>query len=195
MGSHGFDTTAKVDWQARQQLWQGVVFANHPMARIGMDGKSDEQRKGGYISNPFKTIQDRNVMVTMKWGPVTDQRVDPQLWIYFSSALDGVEEEQGWIFVKSGECVCRRQGCGRLRVGHALEAQRCDQSEELCQDAERGSPIIMVVNDAADYGNDFAVIQKGVDCRARELEGRCVTICDHHARRTVESREDQWKAR
>lgn len=101
MGSHGLDTAAKAD-PYRAQRWQGVVFANDPMARIGMDGKSGET-KGGYISNAFKTIQDRNVMVTMKWGPGIDRKTDPRLWIYFSSALEQVEEVEGWIFVKSGD--------------------------------------------------------------------------------------------
>ncbi|MFN9911188.1 MAG: hypothetical protein ACK53L_01310, partial [Pirellulaceae bacterium] len=90
IGSHDLDTAAKSD-PYRAQRWQGVVFADDPQARIGMDGKSGET-KGGYISNPFKTIQDRNVMVTMKWGPIIDRKTDPHLWIYFSSTLDTVEE-------------------------------------------------------------------------------------------------------
>ena len=34
-------------------------------------------------------------MVTTKWGPVTDKKVDPNRWIYSSTALDVVEESKG----------------------------------------------------------------------------------------------------
>ena len=77
------------------------LACNAPMARIGMDGKTGA--KGGYIRNAFKASQDRNVMVTMKRGPVINQKTDPRLWIFFSSAPDVVEEAGGWIFARSGE--------------------------------------------------------------------------------------------
>lgn len=162
LGSHGFDTTAKVVWQARQQLWQGVVFANHPMARIGMDGKSSGHAKGSYISFPCKTVQDRNVMVTMKWGPVTDPGVDKKLWIYFSSALDRVEEEQGWIFVKSGNAFAGVKVVDGYEWVMPWNHRDAINPKSYVRMLEEKSPIIMVVNDAADYGNDFAVFKKAL---------------------------------
>ena len=65
MGSHGFDATAEVDWQARQQRWQGIVFANHPMARISMDGKSDKVSKGPAIS----ATHSRPSRTATSWSP------------------------------------------------------------------------------------------------------------------------------
>lgn len=163
LGSHGFDATAKVVWQARQQLWQGVVFPNHPVARIGMDGKSEQkQGKGNYISFPFKTIQDRNVMVTMKWGPVTDPGVDKKLWIYFSSALDRVEEEQGWIFVKHGNAFAGVKVVDGYEWVTPWSHRDAINPKSYVRMLEEKSPIIMVVNDAADYGNDFAVFKKAL---------------------------------
>ncbi len=160
MGSHGFDASAEVDWQARQQRWQGVIFANDPMARISMDGKSDRDIHSGYISNPFKTIQDRNVMVTMKWGPVADEKIDPNLWIYFSSALDLVEEEQGWIFVKSGDAFAAVHVAG----GHEWLAPWEHGGHQKCfaRLLRPDSPVITIASDAADYAADFQVFKKAV---------------------------------
>ncbi len=161
LGSHGFDATAKVVWKGRQQLWQGVVFANHPLARIGMDGKS-EHAKGNYISFPFKTIQDRNVMVTMKWGPVTDPGVDKKLWIYFSSALDRVEEEQGWIFVKSGNAFAGVKVVDGYEWVKPWKHSDAINPKSFVRMLQEKSPVIMVVNDAADYGNDFSAFKKAL---------------------------------
>jgi hypothetical protein len=180
MGSHGVDAAAKVNLESRQQRWQGVVFANHPLARISMDGKSDSSIKSGYIGNPFKTIQDRNLMVTRKWGPVTDKQVDPHLWIYFSSALDAVEEEQGWIFVKSGAAFAAVKIVG----GHAWVAP-WKHSEQMRPKSfarllKEDAPIITVANDAADYDNDFqtfkmALIAEPVSWKDGVLEFATIT--------------------
>ena len=155
MGSHGLNTTAKVDTQHRYQRWQGIVFANDPMARIGLDGKSGGK---GYITNPFKTIQDRNVMVTVKWGPLTDKDVDPHLWIYFSAVLDAVEEEDGWIFVKSGGAFAAvRVVEGGYRWERAwVHRDTFHPREKSFISLTSDSPVITVANDAADYNDDFA---------------------------------------
>ncbi|HMF85048.1 MAG TPA: hypothetical protein VK598_01720, partial [Nitrospiraceae bacterium] len=50
MGSHGIDTTVTAE-ESRNQRWEGIVFANDPMARIEIDGKNDELGEK-YISNP-----------------------------------------------------------------------------------------------------------------------------------------------
>ena len=100
LGSHTIDTTAEAE-NHREQRWEGIVFANDPMARIYIDGKNEEVQ-GKYISNALKSIQDRNVMVTVKWGPNIDKGVDPHLRITFFYSLAAVEEDGGWIFVKSG---------------------------------------------------------------------------------------------
>ncbi len=162
LGSHAFDATAKVLWQSRQQRWQGVIFANHPLARISMDGKSAADIKSGYISHPFKTIQDRNIMVTTKWGPVADEKVDPKLWIYFSAALDTVEEAQGWIFVKSGGAFAAVNIVG----GHAWVTpwKHSDQMrpKSFVRLLREEAPVITVINDAADYNGDFRAFQQAL---------------------------------
>lgn len=163
MGSHGFDTTAK-SGSYRVQRWQGVVFANAPLACISMDGKNGAA-KSEYISNPFKTIQDRNVMVTMKWAPDGDTKhVDPNLWTYFSGQLDKVEEDGGWIFAKAGDAYAAvkvvKGGYKWNRPwAHSMEL---DEESKSFVVPDSDSPIITVVNDASDYGNDFESFKKAL---------------------------------
>jgi hypothetical protein len=163
MGSHGLDTLAQAD-PYRVQRWQGIVFANDPMARIGMDGKSGFSQ-GGYISNPFKTIQDRNLMITMKWGTESDPKTDPRLWIYLSSALDAVEETGGWIFVRSGEAYAAikiveggYQWSSPWRHHGSFSVREMSYLIPL----SAATPIILVVNDAADYAHDFGVFKQAL---------------------------------
>ncbi len=167
MGSHGVDATAKVNWDARQQRWQGVVFANDPMARISMDGVSlkgtpGNPEKDGYISNPFKTIQDRNVVVIMKWGPSKDKAVDPNLWIYFSHALDLVEEADGWIFVKSGDAFAAVKVVGGYEWVTPWERRDSLRPKSFVRQLNPHSSIITVVNDAGDYNDDFTAFKKAL---------------------------------
>lgn len=163
LASHGLDTAAQSD-PYRAQRWQGIVFANNPMARIGMDGKSGET-KSPYISNPFKTIQDRNVMVTMKWGPDIDRKIDPRLWVDFSSALDVVEEEADWIFVRSGKAYA---GVKIVEGGYTWSrpwkhGEISSASEKSCVTPNsENTPIIMVANNAGDYDNDFASFKRAL---------------------------------
>ena len=169
IGSHAVDTTAEVDAGAPQQRWQGIVFANHPLAHISMDGKYvrgvGEKQKSGYLSNPFKTIQDRNIAVTVRWDPNDDERSDRNLWIYFSHELDHVEEEDGWIFVKSGEAFAGVMVVG----GHTWTrpwSERNDlDSKSFARANQDRAPIITVVNDAADYANDFRTFKNALKSR------------------------------
>ena len=145
------------------------------MACIGMDGKSGVT-KGDHISNPFKTIQDRNVMVTMKWGPDIDQKTDPRLRIYFSSALDAVEEDGGWIFVQSGGAyVAIKIVEGGYQWSRPWQHSATFSAREKSYVTPNAAdtPIIMVANDAADYGNDLAAFKRALI--ARPSDGR--TAC------------------
>lgn len=164
LSSHAIDTTIKEEEKMREQRWEGIVFANDPMARIEIDGKNDEV-DGKYITNPLKSIQDRNVMVTMKWGTNIDKGVDPHLRIKFLSALDAVEEDAGWIFVKSGRAFT---GVKVVEGGYKWSRPwaRLDKfnPNELCfiTLTSEFSPIIIIGNDAADYKNDFAAFKAAV---------------------------------
>jgi len=172
LGSHGLDTRAKVEL-GREQRWQGVVFANDPMARIGMDGKNGVA-KGGYVTNPFQTIQDRNVMVTLPWGPCVDEGTDRHLWIHFSYALDAVEDEDGWIFVRSGDAFAAvkivEDGYTWSQPWKHSETFSAAEKSFITLNSER-SPIITVVNDAADYGNDFAAFKKALKAQPTIWKG------------------------
>ncbi len=163
MGTHAIDTTV-VEEKGRYQRWEGIVFGNDSMARIYMDGKNDEL-DDKYISNPLKSIQDRNVWVTMKWGTNIDKGVDPHLRITFFHSLDAVEEDGGWIFAKSGDAFAAVKVVDGGYKWNKPWAHRSKLDEkEICfvtLNAEF-SPIIFVANDAADYQNDFTTFKSAV---------------------------------
>ena len=167
IGSHGVDATAEINRDARQQRWQGVVFANDPMARISMDGVSvkgtpGNPEKDGYIGNPFKTIQDRNIMITRKWGPSTDRGVDPNLWIYFSHALDRVEEEDEWIFAKAGDAFAAVKVVGGYQWVTPWKHRDSLRPKSFVRLLNPDSPIITIADDAADYNGDFKAFKKAL---------------------------------
>jgi len=163
LGSHRIDTTVIAE-ESRNQRWEGIVFANDPMARIEIDGKNDELGEK-YISNPLNSIQDRNVMVAMKWGTNIDKGVDPHLRIKFSHSLDTVEEDAGWIFVKSGRAftaVKVVEGGYQWNKPWVHRDKFNPKEIRFITLNSEFSPIIFVANDAADYNNDFAAFEAGV---------------------------------
>ena len=163
LGSHAVDTTIPEE-KLRNQRWEGLVFANNPMARIYIDGRSDELDEK-YISNPLKSIQDRNVMVTMKWGTNIDKGVDPHLQVKFLNSLDSVEEDDGWIFAKSGDAFAAVkivEGGYKWSAPWAHGDTFKPKEIRYVSVNSEASPIIFVSNDAADYHNDFSAFKTAV---------------------------------
>jgi hypothetical protein len=163
LGSHGIDTTVEAE-NHREQRWEGIVFANDPMARIYIDGKNEEL-EGKYISNPLRSVQDRNVLVTMKWGPNIDKGVDPRLRITFFFSLDAVEENGGWIVVKSGGAFAAVNiVAGGYKWNKPWVHLDKFNPKEICFITlnSESSPIIFVANDATDYHNDFAAFKAAI---------------------------------
>ncbi len=130
-----------------------------------MDGINALNGGGNYITNPFQTIQDRNLMVTRKWGKYTDENVDPHLWVYFSSTLDSVEEDDGWIFVKSGGAFAAVKvvegGYEWQRPWKHNANFRPDEKSYIRMKSEH-SPILLIANDSGDYDNDFAAFKSAL---------------------------------
>ncbi len=95
-----------------------MVVCQHrqPLAGGGFDG-ADSARIAFYIKpaskddwhvwDAYVSAQDRNVLIVQKWHPVppNDKKQEPAfLQVYFSVTLDSlIEDESGWIFVKSGD--------------------------------------------------------------------------------------------
>jgi hypothetical protein len=138
-----------------------------------MDGKAGVT-KGDYISNAFKTIQDRNVMVTMKWGSEIDRKTDPRLWIYLSSQLDAVEEAGGWIFVQAGGAYAAIRivegGYQWSRPWQHSAIFHVDEKSYVTP-TSADTPIIMLANDAADYGHDFAAFKRALMASPIDWQG------------------------
>ena len=139
-------------------------------------GAGGNPEKDGYISNPFKTIQDRNVMVTMKWGPSTDRGVDPNLWIYFSHALDLVEEEEGWLFVRSGDAFAAVKVVGGFQWVTPWEHRDSLRPKSFVRLLNPDSPIITIANDAADYNGDFATFKNVLKTQPITWSDRVLTF-------------------
>jgi hypothetical protein len=140
--------------------WQGVVFASDLLARIGFEVKP-KNTNDWHGFNPFFSVQDRNVLITQRWAPVPPNprtALPAYLRVYFSPTLDELHEEGGWIFVKDGDAFAA------LKVVHGgyawepawqhAETVTGDNKAFITLEKEH-SPVILVVNQAADYANDF----------------------------------------
>lgn len=149
-------------YPAPARRWQGLVFANDPMACIGMDGKSGVT-KGGDISNPFKTIQDRNVMVTMKWG-TGDRQGHGYAPVDLSQQRAGCRGGRGRMDIRSigGAYAAIRIVEGGYKWSRPWQhsATFSVKEKSYVTPASADTPIITVASDAgADYGNDFAALR------------------------------------
>lgn len=164
VGSNFYNT--EWSYASAASPWQGVIFDGAPTARIGFyikpASKDDWHLYQGYVS-----AQDRNVLAVQKWhtSPPNSKKNQPSyLQVYLPVTLDSlVEDESGWIFVQSGDSY----GAVKVAEGgyswnetwaHADSAAlgRCTIT------LEEDSPVIVVVNEASDYNNDFEAFKKAI---------------------------------
>lgn len=185
LGSAAVDASSTEDASSGFR-WQGVVFASDPLARIGFEVEP-AKAKEWHGFNPCWSVQDRNVLVTQAWAPVPPNPATAHpahLRVYFSPTLDDVQETGGWIFVKDGDAYAAVKVVGDYAWTPAWK-----HSDELAKDnkafitvADENAPVILVVNDAQDYGNDFAAFQSAVQAQPIDYaEGvlRFATITFH----------------
>lgn len=147
--------------------WQGVVFESDPVARIGFEVKPAD-KKDWHGFNPFFSVQDRNLLITQKWAPVPPNpqtSLPAYLRVYFSSVLDEVQEEGGWIFVKDGKAFAAvKVVAGGYQWTPAWKhADSLDKSKLafITLNAEN-APVILIANQAADYKHDFDAFKSAV---------------------------------
>lgn len=145
--------------------WQGAVFASDPLARIGFEVEPAKNR-GWHGFNPFFSVQDRNILITQKWAPVPPNppTANPaHLKVYFAATLDDVQENDGWIFVKDGAAFAAvKVVAGGYEWSPAWKHADDSEHKAFLKLKSEDAPVIMIVNDAADYGNDFAKFQSAV---------------------------------
>jgi len=158
LGSAGLDAKW-LDDASMGFRWQGVIFASNPVARIGFEVKP-ASTNDWHGFNPFFSVQDRNILVTQKWAPVPPNPRSSQpsfLRVYFSPTLDAVQEDGGWIFVKSGAAFA----AVKVVAGGYQWTPAWRHSESLAKDNKAfitlnaDAPAILIVNQAADYNHDF----------------------------------------
>lgn len=144
--------------------WQGVVFANDPLARIGFEVEPASS-KDWHGFNPFFSVQDRNLLVTQRWAPIPPNPRSSRpayLRVYFSPTLDELQEAGGWIFVRAGEAFAAvKVVAGGYRWmpawQHASGLEK-DNRAFITLDTE-DAPVILIVNQATDYQRDFRAFQ------------------------------------
>jgi len=166
IGSAGLDPSW-LDDASMGFRWQGVVFASDPLARIGFEVKP-ANTKDYHGFNPFFSVQDRNILVTQKWVPVPPNPSTSKpayLRVYFSPTLDEAQEEGGWIFAKDGAAYAAVKvvAGGYKWTPTWKHADRVEKNNKafITLDAEN-APVILIANQAADYGNDFAAFKVAV---------------------------------
>lgn len=166
LGSAGVDPDCQDDVSMGFR-WQGVVFESDPLARIGFEVKP-ASTKGWHGFNPFWSVQDRNILVTQKWAPLSQNpksAMPAYLRVYFSPTLDDVQEEDGWIFVKDGKAYAAlKVVAGGYEWTPAWK--HADEVKEgtkafITLDTE-DAPVILIANQASDYKDDFEAFKAAV---------------------------------
>lgn len=168
LGSFVLDPQETYVAPSSQNRWQGIVFEGDTGARIApqvtrLKGKEvdTEQR----VHNGFASLQDRNVLITQR-APNADKfhwRTD----IYFAGTLDLVEEEDGWIFVREKSSFAAVKVVSRANQAYEwldprTKSKNDDKRKNFITLAEPNAPMIIVANQAADYGGDFARFKAAV---------------------------------
>ena len=174
--------------------WQGVVFDSDPLARIGFEVKP-AKRKDWHGFNPFFSVQDRNILITQKWAPVPPNppTANPAyLRVYFSPTLDDVQEDGGWIFVKDGGAFA----AVKVVAGGYQWTPAWKHAETITEETKafitldtENAPVILIANQAADYGGDFAAFKAAVKAQpVQHADG--VAVRDDHLLRTGQ----EWRS-
>jgi hypothetical protein len=157
--------------------WQGAVFNGDPDGRIFPDVQqimNSTGREESLDSDAFYTVQDRNVMVSQKSWRLTSsymKNATIKTRVYVSPTLDAVQEEDCWIFAREGTAyaavrvVTSEPSCGYTWTRpwqHEAKANPRNYNYIYLTDPEGMSPVILMVNEASDYGGDFGRFKAAV---------------------------------
>lgn len=189
MGSFVLDPSETYIAPSSQNRWQGIIFDGGPEARIApritrLKGKEldSEQR----THNGFLAVQDRNVLIMQRWAE--DAKLNARTDLYFASALDFIQEEDGWIFVreKNSFAAVKVVARGANRAYEWLDPRTKNKNEDPQKNfisfAEPDSPMIIVANQAGDYGNDFDRFKAAIKAQPVHHDGgalRFATLAFH----------------
>jgi len=178
IGSAGLDANW-LDDASMGFRWQGVVFESDPLARIGFEVKPAD-RTDWHGFNPFFSVQDRNILITQKFVPVppNPRTANPAyLCVYFSPTLDELVEDGGWIFVKDGAAFAAvKVVTGGYQWTPAWKHSDSVSNKAFITLNAENSPVILIANQAADYGGDFAAFQAAVMSQPMTYENGAVSF-------------------
>lgn len=164
--------------------WQGVVFKGDVGARIAPQvtrltqaGAVDREQR---VANGFASVQDRNVLITQRsnyLSPVFDRtayrsRTD----VYFSSTLDLLEEEAGWIFVREGDAYGAVHVVNKGKDAYRWLDQVPNKDRNLITLTDPDAPIVIVAGEANDYGNDFGRFKSVLKAQSVHYDGITTTF-------------------
>lgn len=174
LGSPGLNT-AWTDDASMGHRWQGVIFESDPLARIGFELKVPSTN-GWHGFNTYYSVQDRNVLVTQKWAPVppNPRSAMPAFpRVYFSPTLDEVQDEHGWTFARDGKAFAALKvvagGYEWTPAWKPGERATADNKPFVTAKTE-DTPLILVINDAADYNGDFEAFKAAVSAQPIRYE-------------------------
>lgn len=162
LGSFVLDPTESYGPASGQNRWQGVIFGGELGARIAPQisrlnrsgGLDTEQR----VQNGFASLQDRNVLITQRSNYQTGYAARTD--VYFASTLDVLQEEDGWIFVRENDSFAAVRVVAQSSKAYEwLDPGKKNTNEDKRKNfitlGNADSPIIILANQASDYGGDF----------------------------------------
>lgn len=164
VGSNFFDT--RWNYYSSASSWQGAILDGAGSARIAFYIKP-RSTNGWHLWQGYVSCQDRNVLIVQKWhpSPQNPRSTEPAfLQVYLPVTLDSVvEDESGWIFVQSGKSYAAVKVVSGGYSWNKKWTHADKPAKERCTiTLEQDSPVIVVVNEASDYNNDFDAFKKAI---------------------------------
>lgn len=164
IGSNFYDTGWS--YASTASSWQGVIFDGAPSARIAFYIKPAGTRDW-HLFQSYVSAQDRNVLAVQKWHtspPNLPEHQPSFLQVYFAVTLDAVTEDgSGWIFTRSGASYAAVKVVKGGYTWNEAWAHADSPAKDRCTiTLKEDSPVLVVVNEASDYNNDFDAFKSAI---------------------------------
>ncbi|MFN4016062.1 MAG: hypothetical protein ACK4JB_12060 [Reyranella sp.] len=200
LGSFVLDPAVSYAPTSSQNRWQGVVFDGDFGALVAprvvsltRAGEVDAEQRA---HDAFASLQDRNILIMQQ--SKTKGRRNMRTDLYLPSSLDALEEEDGWIFIREGKSFAairivaqqsnpytwldaadekksetrQKQGRNRDAAASTAVGNNDKKKREFVTLRNAGSPIIFAINQATDFGNDFARFKAAMKQQKIEHDGQ-----------------------